>query len=70
MQPISPNYNRENGVKQIKTTEKNLLCLVSVAKDKDPIIRVKMQQTFFLFIPLFALYLLSGCDLFNISCLS
>ena len=24
MQPISPNYNWENGVKQIKITEKNL----------------------------------------------
>ena len=29
-----------------------------------------MGQTFFLFLPLFALYLLSGCDLFNMSCLS
>ena len=27
-----------------------------------------MHQTFFLFLPLFALYLLSECDLFNMSC--
>ena len=38
--------------------------LLSVAKDKDPSIRVKMYQTFFLFLPLFALYQLGGCDLF------
>ena len=37
MQPISPNYNWENGVKQIKITEENCitkLYLVSIAKDK------------------------------------
>ena len=39
---------------------------MSVAKNKDPGIRVKMHQTFFLFLPLVALYLLSGCDLFNV----
>ena len=44
-QPISPNYNWENGVKQIKITEE--LYFVSIAKDKDPSIRVKMHQTFF-----------------------
>ena len=52
-------------------TEENLsqkLCLVSNAKNKDPSIRVKMHQTFALFLPLLALYLLSGCDLFNMSC--
>ena len=76
MQPISPNYNWENGVKQTKVIEEKLsqsciLCqLFSIAKDKDPSIRIKMGQTFFLFLPLFALYLLSGCDLFNMSCLS
>ena len=56
-----------------KITEENLsqkLYLMSIAKNKDPSIRVKMHQTFFLFLPLFALYLLSGCDLFNMSCLS
>ena len=56
-----------------KITEENLsqkLYLVSIAKNKDPNIRVKMHQTFFLFLPLFVLYLLSGCDLFNMSCLS
>ena len=74
MQPISPNYNEENGVKQIandywrKFVTK--LCLVSIAKDKDLSIRIKMDQIFFLFLPLFALYLLSGSDLFNMSSLS
>ena len=54
-------------------TEKNLsqkLYLVSVAKKKDPSTRVKMHPTFFLFLLLFALYLLSGCELFNMPCLS
>ena len=52
MQHISPNYNSENGVKQIKITEENLSqsCILcqSIAKDKDPSIRVKMYQAFFL----------------------
>ena len=43
---------------------------VSIAKDKDASIRVKMDQILVLFLPLFALYLLVGCDLFNMSCLS
>ena len=57
-----------------KITEENLsqfekLYLVSIAKNKYPSIRVKMYQTRFLFLPLFVLYLLSGCDLFNMPCL-
>ena len=48
MQPISPNYNSENGVKWIKITEEKLY-LMSIAKDKDPSIKVKMHQTFFIF---------------------
>ena len=47
MQLISPNYNGENGVKQIQITEENLSQFVSIAKDKDPSIRVKIHQTFF-----------------------
>ena len=44
---------------------------MSIAKDKDPSIRVKMHKIYiFLFLPLFVLYLLSGCDLFNMPCLS
>ena len=43
---------------------------MSIAKDKDPSIRVKMNQTFFFIFITFALYLLSGCDLFNMSRLS
>ena len=58
MQAISPNYNLENGVKQIEITEENCqkLYLVSIAKGKDPSIRVKMHQTFFLVLQLFALF--------------
>ena len=43
---------------------------MSIAKDKDPSFRVKMHENIFLllFLPVFALYLLSGCDLFNMSC--
>ena len=50
-----------------KTVSK--LYLVSITKAKDPSIRVKMYHTFYLFLSLFALYLVSGCDLFNMSCL-
>ena len=46
------------------------LYFVSIAKDKDLSIRVKRYQTFFLVLPLFALYLLSEWDLFNMDCLS
>ena len=42
------------------------LYLVSIAKGKDPSIRFKMHETYFLFLPLFVLYLLSGWDLFNV----
>ena len=56
MQATSPNYNRKNGIKQVKVTEENLpeICI--------------LRQLYLL--PLFALYLLSGCDLFNMSALS
>ena len=66
MQPISPNYNSENGVKQIKIIEENLLQIWILCQ----LLRIKMHQTLFLFLPLFALYLQSRCDLFNMSCLS
>ena len=46
-----------------------MLYLVSIAKNKDPSIRVKMHQTLFLFLPLFVLHLMGGCDLFHMSCL-
>ena len=42
-----------------------IITSLSIANNKDPSIMVKMHQTFFLFLPLFASYLLSGCDLFN-----
>ena len=41
---------------------------MSITKDKDPYIREKMHETFFL--KLFSLYILSGCDLFNMFFLS
>ena len=64
MQLIGPNRNLENRVKQIKITKENLsqsciLCQLLTC----------IKQSY-LFLPLFALYLLSGCDLFNMSCLS
>ena len=51
--------------------EENLY-LVSIAKDKNPSFQGQNVSNifFFLFLPLFALYLLSECDLFNMSCLS
>ena len=71
MQTISPNYPWENGVKQIKRAEEKSsqsCVLSSIAKDKDPSSRVKMhQKKFFWFLPPFILYLLRGCDLFNMS---
>ena len=57
MQPISPNYIWENGVKQIKDHWNKIvpkLYFVLIAKDKDPSLRVKMYQTFvFIFTPIF-----------------
>ena len=73
MQLISPNYNWENGVKQIQITEKNLSqrCILC------PLLRTKILASgskcikhFSLLLPLFALYLLSRSDLFNMSSLS
>ena len=71
MQPISPNYNWENGVKKKRIIEENLSqsCILC------HLLRTKTQgqngPTFFKeFLPLFPIYLLSGCDLFNMSCLS
>ena len=57
-----PNYNCQNRVKQIKITEKYVTkTLVSGSK---------CIKHFFKFLPLFALYLLIECDLFNMPCLS
>ena len=68
MQPIIPNYNWEIGVKKIKITEENLsrnciLCQLLGAKTLAS--GSKCVKHFFLFLPLVALYLLSGCDLLN-----
>ena len=76
MQPISPNYNWENRSQTDKDYWQKFvtkLYLVWIAKDKDPSIGVKMHETFFLFLPLFFLYQMSGwvnVILFNMSCLS
>ena len=73
MQPISPNYNWENGVKQIKITEENLsqnYILCQLLRTKTLALGSKCIKHFILFLPLFALYLLSGCELFNMSFLN
>ena len=73
MRPNSPNYNLVNQVKPTKITEENLsqsCVLRQLLRTKTLALMIKMHQTFFLFLPLFALYLLSGCDLLNMSCLS
>ena len=74
MQPIRPNYNWENGAKKIKITEGNLsqsFIFCQLLRTKTLVSGSKCIKHFLsLFLPLFALYLLSGCDLFNMSCLS
>ena len=74
MQPISPNYIWENGVKLIKITEEHLsqsFILCQLLRRKTLAFGSKYIKHFcFLFLPLFTLYLLSRCDLFNMSCLS
>ena len=64
VQHISPNYNCENGVKQIRLLQKicHNIFILSITS-KGPSMRVKMHQIFLKFLPLFALCLLSGCDL-------
>ena len=60
MQPISPNYNWENGVKQIKITEKNLsqsCILCQLLRTKILSSGSKCIKHFFLFLQLFAISL-------------
>ena len=74
MQAVSSNYNWENGVKQIKISEENLLksciLLYQLLRTKTLVSGSKWIKHCFQFLPLFAIYLLSECDLFNMSCLS
>ena len=74
MQPISPNYNWENRSQTDKDYWQKFvtkLYLVSIAKDKDTLASgSKCTKHFSLFLPLIALYLLSGCDLLKMSSLS
>ena len=68
MQPTSPKYNGENGDKQIKTTKKNLsqsCILCQLLRTKSLISGSKCIKHFFNYF-----YLLSGCVLFNMSCLA
>ena len=70
---ISPNYNWENGVKQIQITENNLSqpCIFcKILKTKTLASETKCIKLFSLFLPLFCLYLLTGCNLSNMSSLS
>ena len=70
MQSIIPNYNWENGFKQIKITQENLSqswILCQLLRSKTLGSGSKCIKHFSLFLPLFALYLRSGCDLFNMS---
>ena len=73
MQPIIPNYNWENGVKQRKITEENLsqsCVLCQLLRTKTLASGSKYIKRFSLFLSLSVLYLLTGCDLFNMSSLS
>ena len=73
MQPIKPNYNWENEVKQIKISEGNLsqsCILCQLLSTKTLASRSKCIKHILVFSLLFALYLLSKCDLFNFFCLS
>ena len=73
MQSISPNYNWENGVKQIRLMKKirhKSCILCQLLRTKTLASGPKCIKHFFLFSPLFAWYMLSGCDLFHMSCLS
>ena len=70
IQPITPNYNWENGVKQIKITEENLSqsCILYQLLGTKTL--ASMHQTFFLFLKIFALYILSGwVDVIYLTCL-
>ena len=61
MQPISPNYNWEKGVKQIKITEENLsksCILYQLLRKKTLVSGSKCIKHFFKFLPLF--YLISS----------
>ena len=72
MQFISPNYNWENGVKQIKITEENLSqsCIFyHLLRTKTLVSGWKCIKHVLKLWPLFLLYLLSRCDLFNMFCL-
>ena len=73
MQPVSSNYNWENKVKQIKITEENLSqsCIFcQLLRTKTLASWWKFIKHFLLFLPLSALYLLSGRNLLNMSSLS
>ena len=72
MQPISPNCNWENGVKQIKITEENLSqssIFYQLLRTKTTVSGEKYIKHFVLFLPIFTSYLLSGwVDVIYLTC--
>ena len=73
MQSISPNYKMRKWSQTDKAIEENLsqsYILCQFLRTKTLTSRSKFIRQFYLFLPLLALYLLSGCDLFNMWCLS
>ena len=70
--PVSQNYDSENGAKQINITEENLSqsCILCQLLRKKTLASVSKCFKKIFFWPLFALYLLIRCDLFNTACLS
>ena len=73
MQPISPNYNWENGVKQIKITEENLsqsCILCQLLRTKTLVLGSKCIKHFFLIFTTICLISAEWMWLFNMSCLS
>ena len=72
MQPIRPNYNRQNEVKQIKITKESFSQSCILRQLLRPFFQGQNASNilFYLFLPLFTLYLLRGCGLFNMYCLS
>ena len=72
MQSISPNYNWENGVKQIRLLKTicHKSCILCQLLRRKTLASGYKCIKYFLFLPLFALYMLSGCDLFNMSYLT
>ena len=73
MQPISPNYNSKNGVKQIKVTQESLSqnsILCQLLRTKTLASGTKCIKPFSFFLPFYyhAEWMSSGCD--SLTCFS